>query len=284
MWRHEKGLEYWLSGERLSGRSGLVQWLEKKLPAGLRAWQFPSAVREHSLSFEVNAVSLETALPVTVDVLDGLGALGEWTDCFARIAGDLDGNMDTIHCVDLLNTAIVRNLNLPNEYRARIQQCAVALNPFPRSMPVGIQATAVHKLECMQNRTAEVRDGNRLLTMNSAIGALNSSISELPHSQTSLDVDALKDSERNGFLHEAAILKGIPADQAELMAVFRHVPIEMISRLRFVAETKTIIYRINGEPRRTHTRVHDLAAVRDKASREIHLIPHRTKFRQVSLN
>ncbi len=284
MWRHEKGLEYWLSGERLSARSGLVQWLEKKLPAGLRAWQFPSALREHPLNFEVNAVSIDTALPVTVNVLDGLGALGEWTDCCARIAGELDGNTDTIRCVDLLNTAIVRDLNLPNEYRARIQQCAVVLNPFSMSLPVGIQSTDVHKLECMQNRTAEVRVGDRLLIMNSAIGVLNSGIAELPHSRTSLDVDALKDSERNGFLHEATILRGIPADQGELMAVFRHVPIEMISRLRFLAETKTIIYSINGEPRRTHTRVHDLAAVRDKASREIHLIPHRTKFRQVSLN
>ncbi len=284
MWRHEKGLEYWLSGEGPSGKSGLVQWLEKKLPPGFQAWQFPSAVREHLLNFTVDVVGIETALPVTADVLDGLGALGGWTDCSPRVAGELDESAGITHCVDLLNTTIVRNLSLPNEYRARIQQCAVVLKPIPRSLPVSIQATAIHKLECLQNRTTEVMDGRGLLGMNSVIGALNSGIAELPHSRTSLEVDALKDSERNGFLHEATMLKGIPADRVELLAVFRHVPVEMISRLRFLAETKTIIYSISGEPRRTHTRVHDLAAVRDKANREIHLVPHRTKFRQVSLN
>jgi hypothetical protein len=30
--------------------------------------------------------------------------------------------------------------------------------------------------------------------------------------------------------------------------------------------------------------VHDMAAVRDQQSREIHLIPHRMRFRSVSLN
>jgi hypothetical protein len=267
-----------------SRKMGPIRWLETKLSLGLQEWRLPSAVQEQPLSLDADAVDFEAALLVTSNVLDGLGTLGGWGDFSARIACEPDDNSGGTHCVDLLDPAIVRNLGLPNEYHARIQQRTVAISPIPKSLPINVRAAAIRSLECLQSRTAEVRDGNRLLTMNPAMGAMESHIENMPHLQASLDVDALRDSERNGFLREATILKGVPADRAELLAVFRHVPIEMISRLRFLAETKTIVYSISGGPSRTHTRVHDLAAVRDTASRDIHLIPHRTKFRQVSLN
>jgi hypothetical protein len=117
-----------------------------------------------------------------------------------------------------------------------------------------------------------------------SVNQFTAKISELPISQISIDIEELADSERSGFLHEAEVLKGIPSDQAKLLAVFRHVPIEMISRLCFLEEKNAILYSIARESRITKTRVHDMAAVRDQQSREIHLIPHRMRFRSVSLN
>ena len=58
----------------------------------------------------------------------------------------------------------------------------------------------------------------------------------------------------------------------------------MISRLRFVAEESTIFYTIFDGANRKRTRVHDLAAVRDAANQEIHLVPHRMRYRTVNLN
>ena len=85
-------------------------------------------------------------------------------------------------------------------------------------------------------------------------------------------------------MREAEALKGIPAERAELLAVFRHVPIEIISRLRYVAENHILVFSISRLSGPTSTRVHDMAAVRDIVSQDVHLIPHRTQFRAVSLS
>jgi hypothetical protein len=284
MWRREERLEYWLAGGRLSEKPCLALWLKEKLSLIFRLWRLPNAVREQSLRLDANAISLDEALSAHANVLDGFGALGRWTECSTGAACELDEFPALTRCVDLMGTAVVRSLRLPNEYRARIQQGRLAINPNCRSSPTNIRSAAVHALEQFQNQLPEVKDGDRLLMINPAVGMWTSLISEFPHMRASLDIDALQDSECKGFLHEAEILKGVPAARAELIAVFRHVPIEMISRLRFLAEKNVILYSIWDEPKRTHTRVHDLAAIRDTASQEIHLVPHRTQFRSVSLN
>jgi predicted transcriptional regulator len=140
----------------------------------------------------------------------------------------------------------------------------------------------IHTLESLQDQMAKVSDSTRLLLGDPAIRA-TARISELPHRRESTCVEQLEDSERNSFLREAEVLKRISSDKAELLAVFRHVPIEVISRLRFLADSREILYTIQDESKRTQTRVHDLAVIRDTASQEIHLVPHRTKSRSISL-
>jgi hypothetical protein len=111
-----------------------------------------------------------------------------------------------------------------------------------------------------------------------------SQLLELPYIRISIDPNLLATAEYAGFLREVEIIKGMTADRCELLAVFRHIPIEIIAHLRFLAERNILVYKISTEMRRTQTRVHDLAAIRDNDSKEIHLIAHRTRCRTVFLN
>jgi hypothetical protein len=285
MWRREERLEYWLRAGRLSEKPGRALRLGgRKLSLRFWLWQFPSAVREQSLSLVANAISLDGALSATACVRDGLGRMGPAADGSGRAAYEGDEPLGTTHGVDLLGDAFVRDLKLPNEQNARIQRKELAIHPNFRSLSTSVPGGSVHTEQLLPSRPAEVKDGDRLFALNSAVGILPSQISQLPHMRRSLNVGALQDSERRSYLHEAEALKGVPAHQAELLAVFRHVPIEMISRLRFLADKRVILYSICSAPKRTQTRVHDLAAVRNAASQEIYLIPHRARFRSVPLN
>jgi hypothetical protein len=187
------------------------------------------------------------------------------------------------HTVDLLGAASVLSLTLPNEQQARIRQGTLHFNCTFRSIPMDVLKSEVHMMEHFKSLSLQVKDGNVLLWGNSPVISRTSPIAELPYLRSSLDIDALQDSERNGFLHEAEVLKHVPIDRAELLAVFRHVPIEMISQMRYLAERRIILYTISREPRRSQTRVYDMAVVQDTANREIHMIPHRTQCRSVTL-
>jgi hypothetical protein len=116
------------------------------------------------------------------------------------------------------------------------------------------------------------------------VGNWLSRIELFPYKRISLQISELLDSECKSFLHEAEAIKGVPADRAELLAVFRNIPIEMISKMRYLAEKKIILYTICRGVRRTHTRVHDMAAIRDTGSQDVFLIPHRSRFQSVCLN
>ena len=108
-------------------------------------------------------------------------------------------------------------------------------------------------------------------------------LSRFAHRRKSVDLGLLQDLERRSFLREAEVLKHVPADRAELLAVFRSIPIELIARLRYLAGRKEILYSIACGSMRTRTNVHDMAAIRDSANQEVHLVPHRTKSRPVFL-
>lgn len=106
---------------------------------------------------------------------------------------------------------------------------------------------------------------------------------DFPILRKSVDIDSLPESEKHGFLQEAEKKKGLPADACRLVAVFRHVPIELISRLHYLNDDKAIEYTIAGGINRSRTRVYDVMVVRDD-SMEIHLLPHGAKYRMVGLN
>ena len=276
MWRSEERLEFWLAGGKPSPQTRRSVWLES-----VRLRRYTGTVKELPLGIQSGTVSLDDSLPAEANVKDGLGMLSD--ESAARIGSPASPPATaTTHSVNLMSAAVVRKISMPDGQRTRIRQEKLVIEASARSGAAEIALPEIRGPEMLREGKSSVEDGTPLLLQDPAIRTTER-ISELPHRRESADIGRLSDSERKSFLREAEVLKHIPSGGAELLAVFRHVPIELISRLRFVAESREIRFSISTGPKRTSTRVHDLAAVRDFASQEIHLVPHRTRFRPVSL-
>ncbi len=239
------------------------------------------AVKEMPLGIESRLISLDHDLSMNANVLNGLGICGldpgpDATVPLPGIAGP------KIHSCDLSSGAVVRRLSIPNVERMRVHQKMLFLSPRLRETAVGIPPGTMRTTRLLQEDPPGIRKFEKLV-LGEPLVRTHAQISEFPHRRRSADVEWFSDSERRSFLREAEILKGIPSERAELVAIFRHVPIEVISQLRFMSDTNEIQYRIPDEPRRTQTRVHDMAVIRDAGGKEIHLVPHRTKCRVVPL-
>jgi hypothetical protein len=284
MWRREERLKYWLEGGSQTQKTSSKLGLKEKLLLKLQLWQYACAVKEVSLGVCTNAIILDCELIKNTQVKDGLGILGRHDSPIGKFLHDFADSNTFIRHLGLLETARVVNLQLPDESHARVRQEKLAITSIPRSVQVSIRAADVNMLKSFSSEMLKVRDGKRLLITHPSIQNLTSQISELPHARASIRIDQMQDTERKGFLREAEILKGLPGNRAELIAVFRHVPIEVIGRLRLLADQKAILYSISHEVKPTQTRVYDMAAIRDSSSQEVYLIPHRAQYRSVSLN
>jgi len=91
--------------------------------------------------------------------------------------------------------------------------------------------------------------------------------------------DALGEQVRESYLREAEITLGIACGEGEILAVFRNVPVSMISRFRLLEESGVLLYTISASDSSSRARVHEVAAVRDKARKTTHLVAHRTRYR-----
>jgi hypothetical protein len=276
MWRNEERLEFWLSGGKGASPKGRAGWLQRLQIRGRAA-----DVQELPLGIESRPVALDDELSMNAKVLDS-PEMSDLTQSPDEDTSHAAIATARIHSSDLLGAAPVRRIPMPDAYRTRVYQKMLTLYPSVRSSAAEIGSAAVQAPELLRDRLTEVMCFDRLSLHDPLIHA-NAQISEFPHRRESAMIEQFNDSERQSFLHEAAALKLVPSDRAELLAVFRHVPIEVISRLCFLADKNEIRYSISGEPKRTQTRVHDMAAIRDATNKEIHLVPHRTKSRLVSL-
>jgi hypothetical protein len=250
----------------------------------MRTRQKPGLVKAESLTLQANTISLDDELSAAAAVKDGLAAIENPKSPTPGAAKGYSENDGITREAELLGETRILNLVLPSESLVCIGDERLSFGSFARSFMLSFKTCRVHTADVFWNCAHRARDGTRFLIQNAAIPIPKYKISLLPHTRRSVRMETLDHSECRGFLHEAEVLKGIPADCAELLAVFRHVPIEVISRLRFVAENRVIMYSISRLHFPTSTRVHDMAAVRDVASQEIYLIPHRTQFRAVCLN
>jgi hypothetical protein len=271
MRRNEEGLGYWLSSAPSSpGGQGLAPGLKNRLLARLRGLQSRTAIKEQSLEIGTSTVVLDSELNAGTHVQDGLGALALTTG----ITGEIGECASEVTDIDLLQSTVVLAIVCPNERVIRVADVRLLPVPNTRFFTTNLRPGMLRAVGSL--RTAQVNDGNPLLLAQPYIRGRMSQIAAIPHRRASMDIGRLQDSERREFLNEAQILKGIRFENAEVIAVFRHVPIEMITRLRYLENQQAIVYSVSGGPRRTRTRVHDMAVVRDKAKGEIHLIPRRT--------
>jgi hypothetical protein len=228
--------------------------------------------------------SIDLELSMTARVSDGLDLLGKRIESSQIETAQCHRLNCTVRHLDTLDWVTVRTLKLPNENNARIKLAKTAITPYSRSLKMGFADTRVHSLENIQLKSPCVGTRNFIIDPRPAVVTRTAHISGIPHRLHSVDVRMLKTSEYESYLQEARVLKGVSMDRGEVLAVFRRVPIELITRLRYLAEESAIVYTIIGGTNRKRTRVHDMAVVRDAANCEIHLVPHRTRYRAVNLN
>jgi hypothetical protein len=272
MRRREKGLRV----ADLLLEPGVAVRLKRKLSSRFGIGASSADVSEQILKIDANAIGLNVDIAPGPVVRDGLGLLGIRMEPMGTASCQ---NVD----LNISKAAFVRNVALPNEQRVRIRQAAVINQPHVRSIHPAIADPAVRTPACESILLPAVRSEDMNISARPGNRILISQMLKLPHVRSSIDINLLPDSEYEGFLREAEITKKLPPERCELKAVFYRIPIELISQLHFMAERNVIIYTIS-ESRRTRTRIHDVAAVRDTGSQEIHLVPHRTRFRWASLN
>jgi hypothetical protein len=284
MWRREERLKYWLESGGQTQKPSSKFGLKEKILLKLQFPQSANAVKEGTLGISSNTISLDSDLNIDAQITEEPGAFSFQPDPGDEFCHSFADSGVFVRDLQLVEKSHVRNLDLPDPGHARIRHEKLEIAPTPRSMPVNIRAAEIMALESLYGQMPEVKDGKQCLIAYPSIQNLTAQISELPHARASISLDQLTDTERSSFLREAEILKGIPIGKGDILAIFRHVPIELISRLRLLADQTAILYSISRETRPTQTRVHDMAAIRDISNQEVHLIPHRTQYRSVSLN
>jgi hypothetical protein len=100
-----------------------------------------------------------------------------------------------------------------------------------------------------------------------------------PHMRRAVKSHASGEDVGESYLREAEIANGIPSGEAEILAVFRNVPISMISRFRLLEESGVLLYTLSASPNASRAQVHEVAAIRDKVRKTTHLVAHRTRYR-----
>lgn len=189
----------------------------------------------------------------------------------------------TIRSLPTLHAPRVRIPPLPQFRRVPVRTPALSMDGGVRAISTSMPSAGVGTIACLNARSASVLDGGCSALLGAKVHSGSSYISRIPMALASVDLNVLTEGERAGFLREAEAIKGIPPERAELLAVFRHVPIEMISRLRFLADSRSVEYSISAAPKRTQTRVHDMAVVRDSGNQDVHFVPHRTQCHTVPI-
>jgi hypothetical protein len=283
MWRSKERLEYWLSNSDEFSKQPPVLTIRNRLTRKLHSVQYTCTVKSKHLELDAHPVSFDSALPLESRVQDGLRMLGlppQTSIDKSRKAAEIPV---CVHPINLSISSTVKNIFKVDEKALNIKNLKMIISPYIRSYMANIKPIAVHEFRSLFKTPACIIAGNNFFISIPAIGIHKEKIDNIPYRMETLDINKMKPQEIRSFKHEAEVLKNLTEDRAELIAFFTHVPIEMISWLRYLDQEKSIIYSIANTPKRTNTRLHDMAVMQDIVSREIHLVLHRTQFRTVTL-
>jgi hypothetical protein len=286
MWRRETRLGYWLSRDSQPEKLGLVAGFKEKILQKLYSVDFSNPIHAETLPMESAVRNLAEDSIELVIVHDGLSQIrlmpdpSPWNDI---IFTKNDDKM-SVNSINLMDSKItVKNVRVPSQDMPRVHSGILQITPKLHNLLLWKKDSAVRNIKSLASELSPVNNGKGWIFKNVAVKNSRSTLSELPFLRRSVNVEALHASEYRGFLKEAETMRRIPVEQCELLAVFRSVPIEMITKLQYLSDKNMILYRICDEPARTQTRLHDIAAIRNRADQEIHLVPHRAQYRMVSL-
>jgi hypothetical protein len=287
MWRRESGLAEQLFRNSRHAMGGLAGSIKEKMLEGLRHIGFSSKIHTMSLTVFFKAIDLHEDLAVQIEVHNGLSRV----DPAKLYLPPLNSNPaipDSLNCgirsVELLRpTSRVRGMQPINADEAKICSGILQVTPRLHNLTLREPRRKARTAECRLTGLSPIKNGRDWILKRGVIRSNLSLLSKLAFRRMSLDIQKLDSAEYRGFLNEAEVLRSIPIDRSELLAVFRSVPIEIISRLQYVSDVGMLLYSVSNQPQRKQTRLHDLAAIRDISDNEIYLIPHRAKYVSVSL-
>jgi hypothetical protein len=288
MRRREENLIYWLaqSGTGSSRDAGFN--LRGKIARWVLPWSVEARAEDTELCTGTVVRSAGSPWIEEGNVIDGLGKIGEK---FLRPIAEAEKTANRLPTytfardVDLLNPAAARTKELSVETQTTIRGHEVLQAPETRDLTIRHfgMALRVRALNILQNSGTVSGGGVKFLLPEIGIHDQTRKMSVYPHSRTSLNVSELSSQVCDSFLREAEVSKGVPAQRSQLLAVFRNVPVALISKIRFLEQRGVILYTLIQTDDQSRTRVHDMAAVRDVEKNEVHLVAHRTRYRTAFL-
>ena len=179
----------------------------------------------------------------------------------------------------------VRSVPVSLKATAYVSTTTLVRAPQVRAMKTLLQdgPISVHAVEPLPD-TATVQDMARRCSIpEPTVRDRTARMKEYPHIRGGVDLERVDPLEREGFLREAESQKGVPSSSGEILALFRNVPVEIVSKAHYLEEKRLLLYTLDSQRNPTRTRLHDLAVVRDSTAAKTHMVVHRTQFKSVSM-
>jgi hypothetical protein len=221
--RRREELKRWLQGG--THNAGVLSGLRNTFARELRARQMAVGIKAEPLTIGAIVFCLDAAISASAVVRDGLASIENADNSMMPAVEAFAQTGKTAREAGLLEDTRVCSLELHGEGHARVQESHLSLDWPTRSLALNLQSGGVRAVDVLWERAIRSRDGDRFLMRNAPVPRPRYKIALLPHTREGVPMEMLRDAERSSFLREAAALKGIAADRAELLVVFRHVPI-----------------------------------------------------------
>lgn len=288
MWRRKARLADWLDENNAAGHAE-IPWFIRLLRVLLSSFLLRTRVRSPPISIEGVVREFIGIWTRSITVLDGLGTVGPAPK--PRLAdGEIPSQESQPAKLEVREVSPLRpartfksNTTFPVRLPVREQELMISPNIFSKSPQLPIRPLKSYAASLL-NKLPAIRGAvPQLVPPDSTVKSAMEKFSRFPHIRRSVGANEISRREVDDFLHEAEVLKGIKRGNGELVAIFRFVPVEIISKILFVENKKTILYTLRSDVKRERTRVHDLAVVRDRSTTLSHFVPHRTRFRSVVL-
>jgi hypothetical protein len=260
------------ASERERGNAG------KKWPRS----RFRPVVRESALGFSSPDIDGVANLHFPVSVRDGIGTLSPRED--DRETPPLDYVYRAVNDICLLQRSAVGEFKLPETGNTRVSRARVELTSRCRWARTEIGPVRVRFAASVRFRAPLIGGDGGVFPERFPVHSSIGKIETMPIRRRGIDSGKLPESVARACLTAAGKQKGLPLDRCRLIALFRHIPVEMVSRLHFFGERGEIEYTLFPSAKRSQARVYDLIAVRDLSSDEVHLIPYATQNRTVRLS
>jgi hypothetical protein len=260
-------------------REALGRWIGLRVP-GVGSRELGE------LTFATNPATA-TLLPAEVNLLDGLGSLDNLDPESIYLRGSNE--------MRAIARSRVIDLQLPHPCATRLRshtlfpktevmELKLVADAPVRSFPIEtLESVGVRVLKVLNEVVHVKGESDEFLLRGAGMRDATARMRSFPHVRRGFRAAQVDPGIIESFFQEATALKGVPAGDGEFLALFRHIPVALISRVRFLEEKGVLLYIVVPTKGPLTTRLHDLAAIREPAKGIIHLVVHRTRSRAVPI-